>query len=419
MDATKYQSVVNSDNINIGYTVKSQRVDNKSSFDSGCLTTIYILRHEDVVRPSLASWKQLRTRGRTLNRIDSFDILRLDRAASKRLVPHFIHAIILVLLDAQAFDIDTYKERHSLCDEHRPLGLLEQPNPLSRLPSGPSHRTSQHILPVLHQEVQSYEGCKRVLASVLQTLRSRRRQETDIDAYKRMALETVIVWAGDQLTCSRYRGIIKQHAGEFNSFDRCEMLEPVMGWFHEMMTHATSLHSDLAGCGIGDHGIFHAAAILGRTHIHSPSVAGTFYHLLFQLLKHMHMGQIRTLWLKVTGCTTISELMNYSPKELYDFASQIFNNFASSGALYSYERREARRPEAQRDWMGGKMIIMTRDLLEYMVFCAAVKSGDVGIMQSFLYRLLMRYIGGKNSNYAVEMAELIQRFEREYPPDMQ
>lgn len=48
----------------------------------------------------------------------------------------------------------------------------------------------------------------------------------------------------------------------------------------------------------------------------------------------------------------------------------------------------------------------------------AVKYGDVGLMEACLPQLLLRFIGGKNSNYAIEVLELLQCLEREWPPEI-
>ena len=61
---------------------------------------------------------------------------------------------------------------------------------------------------------------------------------------------------------------------------------------------------------------------------------------------------------------------------------------------------------------------MARDLLDYVNFDAAIKTGDVGFLQDILPRLLFRFIGGKNKNYAIEILELLQGLHREWPPDL-
>lgn len=54
----------------------------------------------------------------------------------------------------------------------------------------------------------------------------------------------------------------------------------------------------------------------------------------------------------------------------------------------------------------------------YIVLVKAVKYGDVGLMEACLPQLLLRFIGGKNSNYAIEVLELLQCLEREWPPEI-
>ena len=62
--------------------------------------------------------------------------------------------------------------------------------------------------------------------------------------------------------------------------------------------------------------------------------------------------------------------------------------------------------------------LLHRDILQYIVLDKAIKYGDVGLMEACLPQLLLRFIGGKNSNYANEVLELLQCLEREWPAEI-
>jgi hypothetical protein len=62
---------------------------------------------------------------------------------------------------------------------------------------------------------------------------------------------------------------------------------------------------------------------------------------------------------------------------------------------------------------------MTRDLLDWILLGRAIKTGDVGLMKAMLPRLFFCFSGGGNPNYAIEIAEIIQGFAQEWPPDLQ
>jgi hypothetical protein len=74
------------------------------------------------------------------------------------------------------------------------------------------------------------------------------------------------------------------------------------------------------------------------------------------------------------------------------------------------------KPENQRDEVKRQTIMWNRDILQYIVLHQATKHGDVGLMEDSLPPLLLRFIGGKNSNYATEVLELLQSLQREWSP---
>ena len=61
---------------------------------------------------------------------------------------------------------------------------------------------------------------------------------------------------------------------------------------------------------------------------------------------------------------------------------------------------------------------MACDLLDYIHLDDAIGSGDVGSIQDMIPRLLFRFAGRKNKNYAIEMLELLQGLQREWPDDL-
>lgn len=60
----------------------------------------------------------------------------------------------------------------------------------------------------------------------------------------------------------------------------------------------------------------------------------------------------------------------------------------------------------------------TRDALHYIVLDNAIKSGDVGLMETFLPYLLYRFVGGGNPKYANEVLELLQGLHQEWPDEL-
>ncbi|KAK7016092.1 hypothetical protein R3P38DRAFT_3321536 [Favolaschia claudopus] len=63
-------------------------------------------------------------------------------------------------------------------------------------------------------------------------------------------------------------------------------------------------------------------------------------------------------------------------------------------------------------------IMFLRDVVPFILLRAAVRHGDVGFMEDMIPLLLYRFVGGKNSLYAIEMLELLQAFNREWPAEL-
>ena len=105
------------------------------------------------------------------------------------------------------------------------------------------------MLDLLHVDEVSYEGNDRVLKEWFRQLK--------LDAKG----EQLVVWAGDQLTVSRIRGLKKFRCMDLNSWDHLEFLKPVFGWFHAQMAVEHSLHSQFWGTRAG-HGLVHAFELL-------------------------------------------------------------------------------------------------------------------------------------------------------------
>ncbi|KAJ7859442.1 hypothetical protein B0H13DRAFT_2237511 [Mycena leptocephala] len=71
--------------------------------------------------------------------------------------------------------------------------------------------------------------------------------------------------------------------------------------------------------------------------------------------------------------------------------------------------------EAVTDDIKSQSIMFLRDVIPFILLRSAVRNGDIGIMEDMIPLLLYRFVGGRNSNYAIEMLELLQGLHREWP----
>ena len=64
-------------------------------------------------------------------------------------------------------------------------------------------------------------------------------------------------------------------------------------------------------------------------------------------------------------------------------------------------------------------IMWNADILPYLELTAAMKRGDVGRMEDLLPTILFCFAGGGNFKYAIEILEMLQGLNGEWPPEVQ
>ena len=381
------------DNVNIAFKVYEQRLDNQSHFDSGTAGTIVVIKDPACVAPSYAASRARFIEG--VGNIVTFrDIIQLDLEASGRLKSFAVHLILRFLIDAPEFDFDNYK--------HNDNALFSRPMSTRQLQTGPSFATCQYMLDLLHIDEVSYEGNDHVLEEWFRQLKLGAKGDQ------------LVIWAGDQLTVSRIRGLKRFRCMDLNSHDRLEFLKPVFGWFHAQMAVEHSIHSQYWGTRAG-HGLVHAFELLNRKGLSSPSIQGVFHQNIKDGLTHVAAARFRDVWCTVGRVESLKDLNELDPDQLEAMAINIVHKFASVRALHSMSSK----PHDEHDDVLSQAILWNKDILDYLILNDAISSGNIGIIQDILPRLLFRYVGGTNSKYALEVLELIQGLHREWPEDLQ
>lgn len=396
-DIAKYPWFGTHDNINIPFRVYEQRLTNQSHFDSGTAATIFVIKDPLAVRPNNRAFRQQQAIG-AKDPITYKDVMKLELTASAHIRARAIYRVLSFLIGAPAFAFDTYDQNYH--------DLFKPPTPIHQLPVSQDQIT-QHMLNTVHIEEASYEGNDRVLKEWWRQLKLNTPEKK-----KKMGDDDLIVWAGDQLTVSRIRGLHKFRAEDLNSYDRLAFLKEVPGWFHAQIALEHSLHSQYYGTQPG-FGFVHAFNLLKRKGLHAPSVQGTFHHHLKEALLHIAEARFRDIWLVVGKVQKLEDLRDRTPHELYTLATSIVENHASTAALRTMEAKKSRKDELLY-----QSTLMARDLLDYIHLDDAIRAGDVGSIRDIIPRLLYRFVGGKNKNYAIEMLEMLQGLQREWPDDL-
>lgn len=398
-DVRTRQFIISHDNVNIPFRVFEPSANRQSHFDSGTAATLYTFPQTEGVSLDAAALRESRKSGRG-HPINGGTVLTINSDANLRIKPQFIHRILQFLLEAPEFKIDSY--------EHRDSSILKPPPAVNQLPWGESHKTTQYMLPTAHIDESTYEGNDEIVAAVLTRLGF-----GGADEQKRIGLEHIVVWVGDQLTVSRLRGLQGLRSHDWNSFERMEWMIPMFGWFHLQMAFANSLHAQYYGSK-ATLGFSHAFDILQRKGLHTTSTQGTFHHIFEEALFIVGVARFRDLWRVVTGVEDLGELRKKNAAELYDLATKIWESFASTAAMVRLRQSD----DEDADELLPITIRFNRDLLDYFELDEAMRAGDVGRMEDMLPRLLFRFVGGGNNKYAIEILELLQGLHREWTEEV-
>ncbi len=261
-------------------------------------------------------------------------------------------------------------------------------------------------------EEASYDGNDRVMHEWLRQLKL-----DTLDEQKRTGSERIIPWVGDQLTASRLRGLLHFRRDDHNSFERMDWLIPIFGLFHCMFAFEQSLHAQYYGTRHGL-GLVHAFEVLGRKGLHTTSTQGTFHHTFEEALDHTFRAHIRALWCCVGNVKSLADLRSHTPEELCALATKIRDSHASTLALVQLETTPLGMPQKVVDPLHRQIVQFLRDALDYIILRDAISCGDVQTIEDMLPRLLFRVAGGQNPNYTVEVCELLQNLNVDWPDDL-
>jgi hypothetical protein len=395
-DLQQYLSFFGYDNLVRQNVKQEERTDNKTTMDVGTAGTVYIIKDPDQPKPDVEAYIKKVSEGMK-NPLSAQDIIDLEQQAAPDLRTRAEYRVLQILMEAPDFAFRTYP--------HREHSAFAPPAPVEQLPA---ERTTQYMSSTIHQEQGTYEGNDLVLSFYI--------DEFGVTTPWQQAFwcrNVLFVVVGDQLTTSRIRGLRQFRAGENNSFERKDNVRDMWGWMHGHLHYGTNLYKQHLGT-TQTFGLAHAIDFLDRKGLNTPSTEGTFYSRLEGLILHTTIAHIRAAWLSVSGVESLADLRAKHPDELLDLAKRIVCEHASNEALLDFDQKlPAQRNEYQRS-----IIMYNRDALDWLILSEAIKTGDVGLMERYLPRMLFRFIGGGNTNYVVEILELLQGFHREWPDDV-
>ncbi|KAI0069875.1 hypothetical protein K474DRAFT_1713831 [Panus rudis PR-1116 ss-1] len=366
----------------------------------GCGTAAIVHVKKDTPRLPLSTvnkLQEMRAAGMK-SPLTALEICEIDEEVFPKLRDHIVFYILNVLLESEEFN------NPGKCYGHKKSPELQRPKPVREIPCGPDHISHEYMLGTMHISESSYEGNGDVIEAILDQLGFKD------DELRKLALEQIIFWLGDQLTADRIHNLQKLRCQDFNALERLDFALAVWGWLHAQMAHAKSLHKQYLGNESG-FGFRHAFGLLNHYDLLKTSTQGAFHEKFERLMGQVLEAHIRALWCVVGGVDKVDDLLAKSPQELRSLAESIADQYASTYCMQDF-------PPDTEDEVKAQTHMLIRDLLRYFVVKEGIRRGDVGLMEASLPCMLFRFVGGQNAHYAVEFLETLQGLYREWPSEV-
>lgn len=305
----KYQWLISHDNVNIPFQVFSQWLDNFKEFRSGSAAMVYIKHSAAVLSDSIGQdLQECRAQG-IKEPLTAQDILNIAQESYPRIYKQATYHVLKFLLDSPEFDLSSYDARKK--------AKFVPPPPVHELPCGEDHVTLQYLLGTVNIPEASYEDNEHLLKEWFKQLGL-----DNLEDRRKLGLRKIIAWVGDQLTVDWLHGLYLFHGEDSNSFKRMDWLVLVFGWLHLQMAFINSLQKQYMGTSSG-RGVMHTVNLLNRKGLTNDNVKGPYHHDMEEAIYHMLEAHLLVDWLKVSGASSLHELCNKTPQELFELADEL------------------------------------------------------------------------------------------------
>ncbi|KAJ6481356.1 hypothetical protein DFH09DRAFT_1107681 [Mycena vulgaris] len=363
------------DNVLIAFRVFAQRIDKKTLHGNGTAATVYIKRSA-IPMPPITNRLLQEFRIEGLRKpLTALDIMEIAEVSEPRRRSHIEFIVLNFLLQAPEFEFESHPK-----PDHP---LFQLPAAVRELLCGPDHITLQFLLGTVDIPEAAYEDNSRLINEWLQQLKLDSKE-----LQKKIGLDRIMAF----------------RAEDDNSLERLDWLVVPAGWLHICMAFGNSIHKQYLGTSKG-RGLSVAFDQLQRKGLQSSKTQGPFFHDLNETLHIIAGGPVGKV-------KSLAELRQRSPEDLHKLAAEIVSQHAFSAALVTL------RAKNRKDELKEQSVMFLRDVLLYILLRAAIKRGDVGLMEDMIPQLLYRFVGGRNSKYSIEMLELLQGLNRDWPPQV-
>ncbi|KIJ42067.1 hypothetical protein M422DRAFT_171500 [Sphaerobolus stellatus SS14] len=385
------------DNLNIAFRVGEQRTNNQDHFDNGTTATLLTLfcpiMKDSVQWGTLPFyWKDKRRTRAPMYELN-IDVL----------FPKPEHT-------AQLRNSCLWQLRR-MATEHIP-GLKGMKNHIGTAPEVhpiPLHKTEQYPLPAMHIDESSINGTIRVIEEIILRVLKITPEE--------MKEHGLLFVDGDLLTLMLLDKVEAARRDDKDILEGLQFTIRRFGLFHCMMAGCRlvlyqywgKLNAELCASLWKENLVANRKPMKAgwKTDKHPPWQTS---HELLHISAAAHIQDAFHTYLNVENLEEWAK--GVSPEEFMQVSEQVFERSFTSQAVHSIRRLD----QEQRDYFYEHTLLYNRDVLVYLEYCDAIRTGDIGRVLNVL-RVWMIMMRGENRmpKYADMIFETLTRLEEWAP----
>ncbi|EUC56787.1 hypothetical protein RSOL_197560 [Rhizoctonia solani AG-3 Rhs1AP] len=280
------------------------------------------------------------------------------------------------------------------------------------MPSGEDFKTLYPMLGITPVDETTIGGNLQVLGIMLQ------QQGLDSEFHQKILGlgKRKIPCVGDNMTTTRLEAARNLRIRDPNGYERLDWLVIVPGWFHILLNLGMATFDSHRG-GDKTMSFIRDITLLGRTGLTmNMRKKRPDFFAMDEFLRHKLFALVRSLWMHYSSAENLDDLVTWvksAPEStLRENALRIHQERMSSEAL------EILSESNETDEVLTNTILQSRDLLQFYSTRRAIQTGNVGLLEDLLPRLLIYFKGHDNHNYAQGLAECMHWMRYDAPPGM-
>ncbi|KAG0275081.1 hypothetical protein BGZ96_003956 [Linnemannia gamsii] len=293
-----------------------------------------------------------------------------------------VHNVALTTCDTDHFRVVYRSHIFNALQQNRIVNVNHQLTILFRIPDKTLlnvERSKAFELPLMDIDQATVAGNKEVLETIREALDKPKVEFTGL-----------MLVGGDHLSVSRLHSLKERSIGELTPFDRMQWAIPVLQLFHMQMVLSSAILKNHYGSSSTPGSLAYYINTLGRRKLQQDKPC---YHTNNEFLRIVFRAMVNQLW--------ETRAASFKGDRLEDREVLININKIVSSCLANVETLATSNSTTNIN-----ALLFIKDMVVYIEFCTAIKTGDVGRIEEILKRITIMFHSGSNKNYGHELLRL-------------